>query len=120
MYNVGVEKVNVMTALEQVEKLLPTMSSAERAKVALWVAQDLAGVYPGIESTPDVCGGDPCISGTRISVWILENWRRMGLNDSEILQHHPTLRADDLVQAWAYIRTHQQEISEQIKANEEA
>ena len=33
---------------------------------------------PGIEKTPGVCGGDPCIRQTRIPVWLLEQLRRLG------------------------------------------
>jgi uncharacterized protein (DUF433 family) len=32
----------------------------------------------GIERTPGVCGGDACIAGTRIPVWVLEGFRRLG------------------------------------------
>ncbi len=32
----------------------------------------------GIESIPDVCGGEPCIAHTRIPVWVLEQARRQG------------------------------------------
>ena len=74
----------------------------------------------GIESTPGVCGGEPRIARTRISVWILEQARRLGTNEAELLQAYPALRAEDLANAWAYVRSHRQEIEEQISANEDA
>jgi hypothetical protein len=47
-----------MHALQEIEKLLPTLSRAEKAQVLQWVARDLGEAFPGIESTPGVCGGE--------------------------------------------------------------
>lgn len=48
-----------------------------------------------MESTPGVCGGEPCIVGTRIPVWALEQARRLGINEADLLRAYPTLHADD-------------------------
>jgi uncharacterized protein (DUF433 family) len=80
----------------------------------------LDGTFPGIESTPEVCGGEPCIVRTRIPVWVVEQARRLGASEDELLRSYPTLRAEDLVNAWAYVRAHRQEIEAQIHANEAA
>ena len=45
--------------------------------------------------------------------------RRLGTTEAEILLNFPTLRADDLVNAWAYARSHREEVEDQIRANEE-
>ena len=50
-----------MTILQEAEKLLAAMSRAEKAQLLQWVVQDLGDAFPGIESVPEVCGGDPCI-----------------------------------------------------------
>jgi uncharacterized protein (DUF433 family) len=84
-----------------------------------WTARDLADSFPGIESHPGVCGGEPCLARTRIPVWVLEQARRLGTNESELLRCYPTLRAEDIVNAWAYVRAHAAEIEAQIRANEE-
>jgi uncharacterized protein (DUF433 family) len=73
----------------------------------------------GIESTPDVCGGAACIQNTRIPVFILEGYRRLGLSDAEILQAYPTIGAGDLKNAWAYVRDHREQIDQEINENEE-
>ena len=109
-----------MNALAQMEKLLTTMTRAEKVQVLQWVARDLGDAVPGIESTPGVCGGEPRIVRTRIAVWVLEQARRLGTGEAELLQAYPALRAEDLTNAWAYVRSHQQEIEEQIRANENA
>ena len=81
---------------------------------------DLGDSFPGIESTPDVCGGEARIIRTRIPVWVLEQARRLGVTEADLLRSYPTLRAEDLVNAWAYARAHREEIERQIQDNEEA
>lgn len=76
--------------------------------------------FPGIESRPGVVGGDPCIVRTRIPVRVLEQARRLGASEADLLQAYPSLRAEDLVNAWAYARAHRDEINQQIRENETA
>ena len=73
---------------------------------------------PGIECTPGVCGGDPCIARTRISVWVLVRARQLGISDEELLESYPTLNQYDLDNAWAYYELHQADIEQQIASNE--
>ena len=109
-----------MDALRQVEDLLPALTRAEKAQLLRMVIQDLDDAFPGVESRPDVCGGEPCLVRTRIPVWVLEQMRRLGASEDQLLRSYPTLRADDLATAWAYMRSHRLEIEEQINANESA
>lgn len=109
-----------MTTLQEIEKLLPAMTRAEKAQLLQWVVRDLGDAFPGIESTPSVCGGDPCIVRTRIPIWVLENYRRLGATDADLLRAYPTLRAEDVANAWAYVRSHRDEIEQQIRENEAA
>lgn len=108
------------SAIEEAEKLLATMSRAEKAELLQSVVRDLGDAFPGVESKPEVCGGDPCIVRTRIPVWALEQARRLGAGDAELLRAYPTLRAEDLANAWAYVRTHRDEIDHQISEHEAA
>ena len=80
----------------------------------------MASSHPGIEITRGNCGGEPRIANTRIPVWVLEQARRLGTTEAELLRAYPTLRAEDLANAWAYVQKHSVEIDEQIRANEEA
>jgi uncharacterized protein (DUF433 family) len=68
----------------------------------------------------DVSGGEPYIVQTRIPVWVLEQARRLGASEDELLRSYPTLRAEDLATAWAYVRSHRSDIEEQIRDNESA
>lgn len=107
-----------MSVLETAEELFAKMTRAEKAQVLQWAARDLGDVFPGIESRPGVCGGEPCIVRTRIPVWVLEQARRLGTSEAGLLHAYPTLRAEDLANAWAYVRSHGDEISRQIAGNE--
>lgn len=109
-----------MTKLEEAERLLADLTRAEKARVLQWVVQDLAGAVPGIESDPGVCGGDACIVRTRVPVWLLEQARRLGTSEAELLRSYPTLRAEDLANAWSYVRAHREETDRQITENEAA
>ena len=109
-----------MITIQQFEQFLSDLKRAEKARILQWVAQDLGDSFPGIESTPNVCGGEPCIVRTRIPVWVLVQARNLGMSEAALLESYPSLRAEDLVSAWAYYRSHHQEIDEQIAENEAA
>ena len=109
-----------MANLSDFEKLLPTLSAGEKAQILKWVVQELGDAFPGIDSRPEVCGGEPCIVRTRIPVWLLEQARRLGSSEQELLSAYPSLRAEDLVNAWAYARSHAGEVERQIRENETA
>jgi uncharacterized protein (DUF433 family) len=109
-----------MGSLRDVEELLPTLSPGEKAQILKWVVRELVDAFPGIDSRADVCGGAACIVRTRIPVWLLEQARRLGATEQSLLAAYPTLRAEDLVNAWAYARSHAGEIDEQIRENEAA
>lgn len=108
------------TAIEEAEQLLARMTRAEKAELLQSVVRDLGDAFPGIERTPDVCGGDACIVRTRIPVWALVVLRQQGASDGEILQAYPSLRAEDLASAWAFERVHRQDIQREISEHEEA
>ena len=109
-----------MSAIQDAEKLLSGMTKGEKAQLLQWVARDLGDAFPGIDSTSGVCGSEPCIVRTRIPVWILVQARRLGSSEADLLRCYPTLRAEDLANAWAYYRSHRQEIEQQISENEAA
>jgi uncharacterized protein (DUF433 family) len=74
--------------------------------------------HSGIETTAGVCGGEACIGRTRIPVGVLEQARRLGTSEADLLRAYPTLRAGDLANAWAYVRSHLDAIAQQIGESE--
>ncbi|MDQ3668300.1 MAG: DUF433 domain-containing protein [Acidobacteriota bacterium] len=107
-----------MSAMQESEKLLANMTRAEKARLLQWLVRDLGDDFPGIESRPNVVGGVPCVVRTRIPVWLLEQARRLGTSEADLLRAYPTLRAEDLANAWAYVRSHRESIERQIAENE--
>ena len=73
-----------------------------------------------IQTSPSVCGGEPCIRNTRHTVAGLVEWKKQGLTDARILEHHPDLTQADLQAAWDYYATHREEIEQAIKEAAEA
>ncbi len=86
-----------MSSLHDLEKQLESLTRVEKAQLLQWVARDLGDAFPGIESTPGICGGEPCIVRTRIPLWVLGQARRQGISEAELLRSYPTLRADNCV-----------------------
>ena len=109
-----------MAGLNDFEKLLPALSPGEKAQLLKWVVQELGDAFPGIDSRPDVRGGEPCIVRKRIPVWLLEQSRRLGASEQSLLAAYPTLCAEVLVNARAYARAHADETAAQIPDNETA
>ncbi|MCX6880679.1 MAG: DUF433 domain-containing protein, partial [Verrucomicrobia bacterium] len=62
-----------------------------------------------IRHTPGISGGEACIGGTRIAVWMLEDARRAGVGDLDLLKDYPGLGVYDLDAAWRYVETHRDE-----------
>lgn len=105
--------------LKELEPKLLALTPAEKAQAIQLLAQSLSDTWQGIEKTPGVCGGDARIAGTRIPIWSLINYRRLGASDARILQDFPHLSAADLVNAWNYAQAHPEEIEAAIQKNEE-
>jgi uncharacterized protein (DUF433 family) len=55
-----------------------------------------------ISINPGVCGGQPCIKGTRIHISVILDALAEGLTPDQILDHYPSLQPDDVRAAVAY------------------
>jgi uncharacterized protein (DUF433 family) len=71
-----------------------------------------------ITKTPNLCGGDACIRGHRIPVWVLVGYRQLGKDDAQLLRAYPTLTTADLQAAWEYAAANVKEIEQAIRDNE--
>ena len=110
-----------MATVEDLQRQIMSLDPAQAAQLADWIVIAVPRnrqVARGIEVDPRVCGGDPRIARTRIPVWTLEEARRLGASEATLLLDFPSLRAEDLVNAWNYVARHREEIEEQILAND--
>lgn len=55
-----------------------------------------------ISITPGVCGGKPCIRGTRIEIAIILDALSEGFTPEQIQDHYPSLAVEDIRAAVAY------------------
>jgi uncharacterized protein (DUF433 family) len=107
-------------SIQQLEPQLASLSRAEKAELVQRLVREIVNTWPGIEKTAGVAGGEACIVRTRIPVWALDNYRRLGWSEGKILENYPALRAADLVNAWSYVDAHREEIDRAIQDNENA
>ena len=107
-------------SLKDLEPELALLSKAERAQLLQRFALDFANVSPGVEKIAGVAGDAACIVRTRIPIWTLESYRRQEWSEARILSNFPSLRAADLVNAWAYADANKAEIDRAIETNEAA
>lgn len=69
-----------------------------------------------IEVKPDVCGGKPCIAGTRIRVQDVYVWHHLqGHSADEIVSRFPQLSLADVFAALTYYWDNRDEISRQMR-----
>ena len=50
-----------------------------------------------IVSNPEICGGEPCVAGTRISVSVVLSHLAAGESYEEILKNFPRLKYEDIL-----------------------
>ncbi len=55
-----------------------------------------------VVADPTVCGGQPCIRGTRIYIAVVLDGLAEGLTPEEIIDHYPQLTREDIWAALAY------------------
>jgi uncharacterized protein (DUF433 family) len=96
----------------------PETIQADVLDFVLQAKEKAPGAY--IRHTPGVCGGEACVRNTRIAVWMLEEARRCGVEQLDLLLDYPNLTAQDLEAAWKYVASHAEEIESAIRANQEA
>jgi uncharacterized protein (DUF433 family) len=106
-----------MTVLEKVTAFLPKMSNSEIAQLVQTATRQIAVDFPGIEKTPNVCGGSACVIRTRIPVWSIVEYILMGIGKEKLLINFPILRAQDLAHIWAYYDANKAEIDAEIAEN---
>ncbi len=110
-------QIEAKMSIQSIEPQISRLSRAEKAVLLQRLAREVGNAWAGIENTVGVSGGEACIVRTRIPVWTLENYRRLGWTEAAILENFPSLRAVDLVNAWAYADAHLEEMDKAINAN---
>ena len=105
--------------LPEIKRQLLTLSLCDKAEIVQSLTNTRRMGGKGITKTPGVCGGEACITGTRIAVWLLVEAQQLGISEAQLLQDYPHISAADLVNAWAYADAYPEEIATAIRANNE-
>lgn len=79
---------------------------------------DLPKAHPYVTKRQTVCGGRSIIDGTRIPVWSLIKWYKIGMSIEEIMREFPDLPPAQVHDAFSYYYDHQAEIERDIWENE--
>jgi uncharacterized protein (DUF433 family) len=74
--------------------------------------------HPHVVKDPGVCGGRAVIAGTRVPVWSIVGYYRMGMDVDEILRALPHLTAAQVHDALSYFHDDPQEIEADLRANQ--
>ncbi len=107
----------MVLSFQEVENYVGNLSVSKQAELLYFLSKRLGETYPGIEKTTSICGGSACIIRTRIPVWTLVALKKSKANDATLLKAYPTLRQQDLSNAWAYYKANKKEIDQDIKEN---
>ena len=68
-----------------------------------------------IVSKREVCGGKPCIAGTRIRVQDIYVWHELqGISADEVVSQYPQISMADVYAALAFFWEHREEIRGQM------
>ncbi len=105
--------------IQELQTQLLSLTPIEKTTLIQFLSHSLESPWQGICRTPGVMGGEACIRDTRIPVWLLVSYSRLGLSEAKLLDNYPTLTAMDLVNAWSYASAHGEEIDRAIARQEE-
>lgn len=62
---------------------------------------------PAVTFTPGVCGGDPCVPGTRIQAALLYTYARdLHYTAFDLVREYPELRVEQVIRAIQYVEEH--------------
>ncbi len=75
--------------------------------------------HPYVSSRKGICGGRSVIEGTRIPVWSIIKWYKLGMSLEKILREFPQLTPSQIHDAFSYYYDNQEEIEKDIAENED-
>jgi uncharacterized protein (DUF433 family) len=107
-------------SLQELAAQLLSLTPTEKLEAIQILSHSLSQNWRGITKTPGVCGGDACIEGTRIPVWVLVQAHNLEISETQLLYDYPTLSATDLANTWVYASAKPEEIETAIRENEAA
>jgi uncharacterized protein (DUF433 family) len=87
-------------------------------EVAMGVAMKKQKIHPHVFRQKGVCGGRDIIVGTRIPIWSIIKWYKLGLSVEEVMREFPQLTPSQVHDAFSYYYDNLEEIEKDIFENE--
>ena len=76
-------------------------------------------LHPYITRRKNVCGGRSIIAGTRLPVWSLIRWYKVGMSVEDVIREFPQLAPAQVHDAFSYYYDNPDEIENDIAENED-
>jgi type III restriction enzyme len=76
-------------------------------------------VHPHITRRKNICGGRSVVAGTRIPVWSLIKWYKMGMAVEDIIREFPQLTPAQVHDAFSYYYDNMYEVEREVAENED-
>lgn len=108
-----------MSTLHDLEEQLPLLTPAEKAQLLQTVARDLGDAFQGLKANLACAAAMPALCEQGSPWGYLKNSGDKAQPMLRFCARIPVW-AQDLANAWAYVRSHREEIERQIRENEEA
>ena len=106
--------------IQELQTQLLSLTPIEKSNLIQFLSSSMETPWQGIHKTAGVMGGEACIRDTRIPVWLLVSYSRLGLSESQLLDSYPTLTAIDLVNAWGHHSANPEEVNLAIEQQDKA
>ncbi|HHT9145831.1 MAG TPA: DUF433 domain-containing protein [Candidatus Wunengus sp. YC61] len=74
--------------------------------------------HPYIFKQMGVCGGRSVIEGTRIPIWSIIKWYKVGMSVEDIIREFPQLTPSQIHDAFSFYYDNQEEVEKDILENE--
>lgn len=82
------------------------------------VAAEKQKVHPHVHRQKGICGGRSIITGTRIPVWSIIKWYKLGMSVEDVMREFPQLAPSQVHDAFSYYYDNPHEIEDDIMENE--
>jgi uncharacterized protein (DUF433 family) len=105
-----------VTLSSQTYQTIARMAQATQQTMDEVISNLVAQPTVYIEARPGVQGGEACIRGTRIPVWVLAALHKQGDTAEDIMEAYPNLSAAQVHAALSYYYEHRAEVDAVIAA----
>ncbi len=75
-------------------------------------------MHPYVSRQKGICGGRSVIEGTRMPIWSIIKWYKVGMSVEDIIREFPQLSPSQVHDAFSYYYDNQEEIEKDIVENE--